>query len=405
MIKIKKIKGMLSVLQSAAHIKKSFRPPMWLLNASVIVMSITLASILPAQPTPNSSKSLISNSFSIKDFGSSSINAREDILSTSISPMIPPPSEVHSPEKKNMGFIRSLNDLSHISTLTGAPYIGSNLRNYEIRIAYRLGTIKRSLLEDGREAGLPDSLIFKLAEIFGWDIDFALDLHEGDRFLIIYEEKFWFGQKISDGNILAAEFINGGKVLRAVGFRSDNGKIEYFTPSGVNLRRLFLRTPVQFSSISSRYSKARYHPILKVWRSHNGVDYIAPRGTPVRATASGHVASIGWSGGYGNRVLIRHTGPYSTLYAHLSQYRPGLKTSDYVEQGEIIGYVGNTGLATGPHLHYEFQINGQHQNPLAFESAATDSVAFKDRTQFLDTARLWVNQFALLGSSHLAAVR
>lgn len=275
--------------------------------------------------------------------------------------------------------------------------------NFEIRLAYRAGSIERSLFEDGREAGLSDPLILKLAEIFGWDIDFALDLRAGDRFVVIYEEKFWFGRKIADGAILAAEFWNRGRVYRAIGFRDTFGRINYFTPAGKSLRRPFLRTPVQFRSVSSRFSKSRYHPILKTWRAHTGVDYSAPIGTPVHATASGRVVSVGWNGGYGNTVLIDHGNSFSTLYAHLSRYRPGLRGGQHVEQGEVIGYVGQTGLATGPHLHYEFQVHGRHQNPLTFEFPAGETIAPTVREDFFRTARAWVARLDSLNGRYLAA--
>jgi murein DD-endopeptidase MepM/ murein hydrolase activator NlpD len=275
--------------------------------------------------------------------------------------------------------------------------------SFETRLAYRAGSIERSLIEDGRVAGLSDPLILKLAEIFGWDIDFALDLREGDRFVVIYEEKFWFGKKIVDGAILAAEFWNRGRAYRAVGVRDEYGRITYFTPAGKSLRRPFLRTPVQFGSVSSSFSKSRYHPILKTWRAHNGVDYSAPPGTAVHATASGRIIMVGPNGGYGNTIVIDHGNSFSTLYAHLSRYRPGLRAGQHVEQGEVIGYVGRTGLATGAHLHYEFQVHGKHQNPLTFEFPPGDVVAPAIREQFLRDARAWTAHLDLLSGRQLAA--
>lgn len=239
--------------------------------------------------------------------------------------------------------------------------------DYELRIARVAGTIDGSLFDDGQDAGLSDRLIMELAEIFGWDIDFVLDLRRGDSFVVLYEEKYWRGDKISDGDILAAEFVNQGRVYRAIGFRGDDGRMQYYSPDGFSLKRDFLRTPVKFSRVSSLFSRSRYHPILKTWRAHHGVDYDAPAGTPVRATASGRITAVGWNGGYGNMIAIRHAGPYSTLYAHLARYRAGLRAGQTIEQGEIIGYVGQTGLATAPHLHYEIQVNGMHRDPLTFK--------------------------------------
>lgn len=274
-------------------------------------------------------------------------------------------------------------------------------RDYEVRLAYVTGSIERSLFEDGQEAGLSDPLILYLAEIFGWDIDFALDLRHGDSFAVVHEEKYWLGQKIADGDILAAEFINQGRVYRAIGYRDENGSIEYYTPEGVTLRRAFLRTPVKFSRVSSAFTNSRYHPILKSWRAHKGVDYAAPTGTPVRATGSGRIVSVGWNGGYGNTVVIRHRGAYSTLYAHLSRYRAGLRAGQDIKQGEIIGFVGQTGLASGPHLHYELQVDGVHQNPLTFVFPGEDHVASDVTAGFLQAVAGWNAKLDLIGGSRL----
>jgi len=278
-------------------------------------------------------------------------------------------------------------------------------RDYEVRLAYVAGSIERSLFEDGQQAGLSDPLILNLAEIFGWDIDFALDLRHGDSFAVIHEEKYWLGQKIADGDILAAEFTNQGRVYRAIGYRDENGKIDYYTADGVTLRRAFLRTPVKFSRVSSSFSNSRYHPILKSWRAHTGVDYAAPLGTPVRATATGRVTLVGPNGGYGNTVSIRHAGPYSTLYAHLSRYRAGLRIGQEIKQGEIIGYVGQTGLATGPHLHYELQVNGVHHNPLTFVFPGEEQIGPAARAGFLQAAATWSAKLDLIGNGRLALSR
>ena len=262
------------------------------------------------------------------------------------------------------------------------------LSDYEVRLARVAGIIERSLFDDGQAAGLSDRLIGELGDIFGWDIDFVVDLQRGDRFTVLYEEKYWRGQKIADGDILAAEFVNQGRRYRAIAHRIADGRLEYYTPDGLALRRTFLRTPVRFSRVSSTFSGARYHPILKTWRAHNGVDYDAPLGTPVRATASGRIAAMGWNGGYGNIVAIRHAGPYSTVYAHLARHRHGLRAGQAVEQGEIIGYVGQTGLATAPHLHYEIQVNGVQRDPLTFKlpASAREAVPAEGRRFFFRTA-------------------
>ena len=290
-------------------------------------------------------------------------------------------------------------------TLQALATIGSGERQpgaYEARLARVAGIVEQSLFDDGQAAGLSDRLIMELADIFGWDIDFVLDLRQGDTFTVVHEEKYWRGQKVADGDILAAEFVNQGRVFRAIGYRART-QIEYYTPEGLALRRAFLRTPVKFSRVSSLFSSSRYHPLLKMWRAHNGVDYDAPIGTPVRATASGRVMAVGWNGGYGNTVTIRHPGPYSTLYAHLKRYRPGLRAGQHVAQGEIIGYVGRTGLATGPHLHYELQVNGAHRDPLTFQLPASDRVAVApdSRPLFLRHAAELITQFEISTDAHL----
>lgn len=231
------------------------------------------------------------------------------------------------------------------------------------RIAHATGTVKSSLYMAAQEAGIPGSMTMELANIFDWDIDFVLDVHTGDRFSIIYEEYYLDGEKISYGNILAAEFVNQGNLYRAVRYTDSNGLSGYYTPDGTNMRKAFLRNPVDASRISSGFGK-RFHPVLNRMRDHKGVDFAAPIGTPVKSTGEGRIVFMGRKGGYGNTVIVQHGGKYKTLYAHLSGFAKGLYKDSRVQQGEVIGYVGKTGLATGPHLHYEFQVNGEHRNPL-----------------------------------------
>ena len=282
------------------------------------------------------------------------------------------------------------------------PYTTSGHRKLEIRLAAVSGRIENSLFEAAQAAGLSEVLTLKLAEIFGWDIDFALDVQAGDTFGAIYEQQYWLGQKIADGPILAAEFSNQGNVYRAIGFRRSDGTIGYYTPDGQNLRRTFLRTPVKFSRVSSRFTESRYHPILKLWRAHTGVDYAAPIGTPIRATASGRITSLGWSGGYGNTVVIEHGNAVRTLYAHLSRFRTNMKAGQRVEQGEVIGYVGKSGLATGPHLHYEFLVDGRHENPLTSAYPGREPIAPEARESFLRLAGEWEARLQLISNRHLA---
>lgn len=225
-------------------------------------------------------------------------------------------------------------------------------------------TIHSSLFEDGTKAGLSEKLILKLADIFAWDIDFALNLREGDNFTVVYEKLFVDGKEFDTGDIQSVEFVNQGKTFTAVRFEDNQGNTGYYTPEGNGLRKAFLQTPMDFAKISSHFDLQRKHPILNTIRAHKGVDYSAAIGTPVKTTGDGKIVFRGDKNGYGNVVEIQHGKQYSTLYAHLSAFRSGLKTGSEVKQGEVIGYVGNTGLATGPHLHYEFRINGEHVNPV-----------------------------------------
>ncbi len=251
---------------------------------------------------------------------------------------------------------------------------------------FAAGKITSSLFMAAQEAGLSDRLTMELAGIFGWDVDFALDIREGDTFTVLYEELFKNGERISDGNIIAAEFTNRGETYRAVRYTPADGRTDYFTPDGHTLRKTFLRTPVEFSRISSGFSLGRKHPVLNRIRAHKGVDYAAPTGTPIRATGDGKVVTRGTTGGYGKTVVLQHGSQYSTLYAHLSSYARGIKAGSRVRQGQVIGYVGQTGLATGPHLHYEFRVNGVHRNPLTVKFPNAEPLPKQHRAAFEEHA-------------------
>jgi len=255
-------------------------------------------------------------------------------------------------------------------------------------------TIGSSLFGAASKAGLGDRLVMQLVSIFGWDIDFALDIRSGDQFSILYQELFRNGRSIGTGDIIAAEFVNDGTVYRAVRHVDDRGRKEYFDLEGNNLRGTFLKTPMRVSRVTSGFSKRRYHPVLKKWRAHRGVDYGAPTGTPVLATGDGRVHSIGRNGGYGNTVVLKHGGQYSTLYAHLSGFKKGLKKGSNVKQGEVVGYVGATGLVTGPHLHYEFRVNGRHRNPLTYETPRARPIPERYKESFLAMARDRISQLS-----------
>lgn len=238
-------------------------------------------------------------------------------------------------------------------------------RQLERRMQYGSAVIRSSLFAAGDAAGLSDLQVMRLAEAFNYDIDFAQDLREGDRFAVVYEAIYRDGIRLRDGDILAAVFVNQGKRYEAYRHAPAGGRSDFYSADGRSLRKAFIRTPVEFTRISSRFSSARKHPILGMVRAHRGVDYAAPTGTPVRAAGNGSVVFVGTKSGYGKVIEIQHGRDTTTLYAHLSRFGNGVSKGRKVQQGEVIGYVGMTGLATAPHLHYEFRVNGVHRDPLS----------------------------------------
>lgn len=262
-----------------------------------------------------------------------------------------------------------------ISTVQNTPV--------ENRITYGRAVIHDSVFLSGKKAGLEDKLIMELADIFAYDIDFALDIHPNDGFKVLYEEQYVDGQKIGVGSILAAEFKARGKTFHAIRYTNEKGKSEYFTQDGKSLKKAFIRTPVKYTRISSHFNLQRRHPVLHKIRAHKGVDYAAPRGTQVKASGDGKVIFVGKKGGYGNTVILQHGPKYTTLYAHLSKYSKNLKKGDKVKQGQVIGSVGSSGLATGPHLHYEFRINGVHRNPLTVALPKAQGIDKSLKSEFL----------------------
>jgi len=224
------------------------------------------------------------------------------------------------------------------------------------------GTIDSSLFLAAAAAGISDRTIMNLAGIFAWDVDFVRDIRQGDAFSLVYEEFWQDGKRVAEGDILAAEFINRGKSYRAIRFKDASGRIDYYTPEGLSVRKAFVRAPLSFARISSNFNPRRRHPKLNTIRAHKGVDYAAPAGTPIKAAGDGKIILRGRKGGYGNAVIIQHGGNITTLYAHMSRFSKA-RIGSRVRQGDIIGYVGSTGLATGPHLHYEYRRNGVHLNP------------------------------------------
>lgn len=260
------------------------------------------------------------------------------------------------------------------------------IRSPDVVQTYKEATISSSLFVDGIKAGIDQAVLIEMANIFGWDIDFALDLREGDTFSLLYEEKYLDGEPIGLGNILAAQFINNGRAYQAIRYETDRGP-SYYTPDGLAMRKAFLRTPVDFTRISSKFNPNRLHPIFKTSRPHKGVDYAASSGTPVKSAGDGRVQFAGKQNGYGNVVIIDHGKGYTTLYAHLKGFAKGIRKGVRIKQGKTIAFVGQTGWATGPHLHYEFRINGVHKNPVTVKLPNDDPMAKKDLTSYLPYAQ------------------
>jgi murein DD-endopeptidase MepM/ murein hydrolase activator NlpD len=275
----------------------------------------------------------------------------------------------------------------------------------ENRVARAAGRIEHSLFAAGEASGLSDAMIMQMAEVFGYDIDFAQDLRRGDSFSVVYEEIYRDGEKLRNGTILGASFVNGGKEYTAIRFQRADGRYEYFSVDGRSLKKAFLRTPLEFTRISSRFNSARRHPILGTVRAHRGVDYAAPKGTSIRAAGAGKVAFRGWKSGYGNTIILEHAGRYTTLYGHLSRFASNLKAGGRVDQGQVIGHVGMTGLATAPHLHYEFRVGGVHRDPLSIELPKAEPLAADELVRFRAVVQPMLAQFALLKQKpeHLAA--
>lgn len=264
--------------------------------------------------------------------------------------------------------------------------------------------IKSSLFEATDSADIPDQVALQLADIFSSDIDFHSDLRRGDRFMVVYEASYHNGELVKTGQVLAAEFINDGKTYRAIMYRNPEGQASYYTPEGKSLHKSFLRSPLEFSRISSGFSLARFHPILQTVRAHKGVDYAAPIGTRIKAAADGTVAFAGVKGGYGNVIVLQHQNGISTVYGHMSGFAQGMRKGAKVAQGEIIGFVGMTGLATGPHLHYEFLVNGEQRDPMKIALPTATPLLAKYQADFAAHKANLLAQLDLLNTSKFASL-
>ena len=256
----------------------------------------------------------------------------------------------------------------------------------EVRKKHAYGVISTSLFESAAEAGLSDKVIMNVAGIFAWDVDFVLDIRTGDNYYVQYEEIWQDGEYVSDGEIIAAEFNNNGRQIQAIRFKDSEDRSDYFTPEGNSVRKAFIRAPVDFTRISSNFNPRRRHPILNTIRAHRGVDYAAPRGTPIKASGDGKVIFRGTKSGYGKTVILQHGGNITTLYAHMSGFAAKARLGSRVRQGQTIGYVGATGLATANHLHYEYRLNGVHRNPRTVDLPDADPIAEKYRERFFSEA-------------------
>jgi len=277
-------------------------------------------------------------------------------------------------------------------------------RPLETRVVYGNGVIESSLFEAGKDAGISDKIIMNLAGIFAWDVDFVLDIRQGDTFVVLYEELWQDGVKIRDGDILASEFVNSGRSFRAIRYTDSGGRTDYYTPEGDSMRKAFIRAPVDFSRISSNFNLKRKHPILNKIRAHKGVDYAAPKGTPIKAAGDGKVIFAGQKGGYGNCVILQHGGNITTLYAHMSRFSKLARVGKRVSQGAVIGYVGSSGLATAAHLHYEYRLNGVHRNPRTVKLPQANPIASEYRHDYLARADAMMSQLDMVRRTRMAAV-
>lgn len=272
----------------------------------------------------------------------------------------------------------------------------------EKRAVMRTGEVNSTLFAATDAAGLSDGAANQLADIFSGDIDFHRDLRKGDKFSVIYEMNYSNGEAVSTGNILAAEFINQGHQYRALYYETSKNHGSYFSPDGKSMRKAFLRSPIEFSRISSGFTLSRFHPILNKWRAHKGVDYAAAIGTKVKVTADGIIDFVGQQTGYGNVVMVNHQGHYSTVYGHLSRFANGLHRGQHVAQGDIIAYTGQSGMATGPHLHYEFKIDGQQHDPLLVALPDARSINAAQKSQFQAATSAINGRLSMLSSNQLA---
>jgi murein DD-endopeptidase MepM/ murein hydrolase activator NlpD len=271
---------------------------------------------------------------------------------------------------------RRINETATLSVTRPDGVFSANIVENPLETEERMlhGTVDSSLYYAVNAAGGTDRLAVELADVFKYDIDFVNQVQPGDSFVVAHEQEYQDGEFVRDGAILAAEFVNAGKAYRAVRYVGPNGRADYYSPDGRPVRKAFLRYPVDYARISSGFSLARRHPVLNRVRAHKGIDFAAPTGTPIKAAGAGRIVSRGRNGGYGNAVVLAHGKGITTLYGHMSRFVKGQSVGDRVAQGQVIGYVGKTGLATGPHVHYEYRVNGVHKNPARVTMPKADPI-------------------------------
>jgi len=277
-------------------------------------------------------------------------------------------------------------------------------RPIEIRKRHAYGVIENSLFESAAQAGLSDKTIMNVAGIFAWDVDFILDIRTNDNYYVQFEEIWQDGEFVTDGEIIAAEFNNNGRQIQAIRFKDKSNVTDYFTPEGDSVRKAFIRAPVDFTRISSNFNPNRRHPILNTIRAHRGVDYSAPRGTPIKAAGDGKVIFRGTKSGYGKVVIVQHGGNITTLYAHMSSFAAKARVGSRVRQSQTIGYVGMTGLATANHLHYEYRLNGVHRNPRTVSLPDAEPIKEEYRQQFLTEAAPIMEELEEFKSTRVASI-
>ncbi len=275
----------------------------------------------------------------------------------------------------------------------------------DVHIQMRTGVVNSSLFGATDNAGIPNNIATQIIDIFSSDIDFHRDIRKGDRFKVVYETLHNNGEQTKTGKILAIEYVNKGKPHQAIFYQAANGDSGYYTPDGESLRKEFLRSPLEFSRISSGFTNSRFHPVLKKWRAHRGVDYAAPTGTPVKATANGTVTFAGNQRSYGKLIVLKHNGKYDTAYAHLSRFAKGMRNGQRVSQGDVIGYVGATGMATGPHLHYELRVNGVQHDPAKIALPTAPAITENNLAIFKNETKSLVARLNILRNTTQIALR